>query len=195
MIFNEKDGFNLNDLARRLANIIRLGQIFAIDYEAAKARVKIGNLETDWLPWLTSNSGANKSWNPPEIDEQVIVLSPSGELNQGVILPSLYRSNAPENSGDIKSITFKDGSKISFDKTSGNLDLDIKGSATIKVAGNAGIEVTGNTEIKAASVTLKSDVVNLGAEGGSPVARVGDIVKVGNSEWPIISGSSIVKAA
>jgi hypothetical protein len=37
MNFDEKDGFNLNDLARRLANIIRLGQIFAIDYEAAKA--------------------------------------------------------------------------------------------------------------------------------------------------------------
>ena len=44
MNFDEKDGFNLNDLARRLANIIRLGQIFAINYEAAKARVKIGDL-------------------------------------------------------------------------------------------------------------------------------------------------------
>ncbi len=82
MIFNETDGFNLNDLARRLANIIRLGQIFAVDYEAAKARVKIGNLETDWLPWITANSSETKNWNPPEIDEQVIVLSPCGELSQ-----------------------------------------------------------------------------------------------------------------
>lgn len=195
MIFDEKDGFTLNDLGRRLANIIRLGSIFAIDYAAAKARIKIGNLETDWLPWLTTNSGENKSWNPPEIDEQVVVFSPCGELNQGVILPSLYRGNAPENSGNIQSITFADGSKVSFDRTSGNLDLDIKGNATIKVAGSAQIEVAGNTEIKAASVTLKSDVVNLGAEGGSPVARVGDKIRVGNSEWPIISGSSKVKAA
>mgnify|MGYP003480097681 CR=1 FL=1 len=44
MNFGEKDGFNLNDLARRLANIIRLGQIFEIDYEAAKARIKINKL-------------------------------------------------------------------------------------------------------------------------------------------------------
>ena len=186
MIFNEKDGFNLNDLARRLANIIRLGQIFAIDYTAAKARVKIGNLETDWLPWITSNSGENKDWNPPEIDEQVMILSPCGELNQGVIFPSLYRGSAPENSGDIKSITFADGSKISFNSASGNLDLDIKGDATIKVAGNAKIEAT--------NITLKGNV-DLGDIGGSPVARVGDKVRVGNSEWPIISGSSIVKAA
>ena len=195
MNFDEKDGFNLNDLARRLANIIRLGQIFAIDYTAAKARIKIGDLETDWLPWMTANSGANKDWNPPEIDEQVIVLSTAGELNQGVIFPSLYRGSAPENSGNIQSITFADGSKISFDRASGNLDLDIKGNATIKVAGNAKIEASGNTEIKATSVTLKSDVVNLGAEGGNPVARVGDKILVGNKEWPIISGSSKVKAA
>jgi phage baseplate assembly protein V len=140
MNFDEKDGFNLNDLARRLANIIRLGQIFAINYETAKARVKIGDLETDWLPWVTSNSGANKDWNPPEIDEQVMILSPCGELNQGVIFPSLYRGAAPENSGNIQSVTFADGSKISFDRASGNLTLDIKGSANIKVAGNAQIE-------------------------------------------------------
>lgn len=189
MNFDEKDGFTLNDLGRRLANIIRLGSIFEIDYNVAKARIKIGNLETDWLPWLTTNSGENKSWNPPEIDEQVVIFSPCGELNQGVILPSLYRTNAPENSGNIQSVTFADGSKISFDRSSGNLDLDIKGNATIKVAGNA--------EIEAAEVTMKGDV-NLGGSGGNPVARVGDKVLItsGSSagEWAIISGSSKVKA-
>lgn len=190
MIFDEKDGFTLNDLGRRLANIIRLGSIFAIDFEVAKARVKIGNLETDWLPWLTANSGSNKSWNPPEIDEQVVVFSPCGELNQGVILPSLYRGNAPENSGEIQSVVFADGSKISFNRVSGNLDLDIKGSAVIKVAGSA--------QIEAATILLKGDT-DLGGSGGNPIARVGDKVKVdaGSSagEWPIISGSSKVKAA
>ena len=189
MNFSEKDGFTLNDLGRRLANIIRLGQIFAINYEIAKARVKIGQLETDWLPWITSNSGNNKSWNPPEIDEQVIVLSPCGELNQAVILPSLYRGLAPETSGNIQSVTFADGSKVSFDKTSGNLNLDIKGNATIKV--------TGNAQIEAANITLKGNV-DLGGSGGNAVARVGDKVKIdsGSSagQWPIISGSSKVKA-
>ncbi len=189
MNFDEKDGFNLNDLARRLANIIRLGQIFAIDYEVAKARVKIGDLETDWLPWVTSNSGTNKNWNPPEIDEQVMILSPCGELNQGIIFPSLYRGSAPENSGNIQSVTFADGSKISFDRAGGNLTLDIKGSANIKVAGNA--------EIEAANITLKGNV-DLGGAGGAAVARVGDKVKIdlGSSagEWPIITGSPKVKA-
>lgn len=188
-MFDEEQGFTLNDLGRRLANIIRIGTIFEIDFETAKARVKIGDLTTNWLPWVNSNSGANNSWNPPEIDEQVIILSPSGELNQAVILPSLYKSNASGNLPNIQSITYKDGSKVSFDHDAGNLDLDIKGSATIKVAGSA--------QIEAASITLKGNT-DLGGSGGQPIARVGDKIEItaGSSagQWPIISGSSKVKA-
>ncbi len=189
MNFNEEDGFNLNDLAKRLANIIRLGQIFAIDYGKAKARVKIGNLETNWLSWITSNSGNNNNWNPVAIDEQVIVLSPCGELNQGVILPSVYRDNIPETNPNIYSINFADGSRIAFDHNLGNLTLDIKGSVNIKV--------TGNAQIESSNITLQGNI-DLGGTGGKAIARIGDKVKIdaGSSagEWPIISGSSTVKA-
>jgi len=189
-MFDEEQGFTLNDLGRRLANVIRIGTIFEIDFQAAKARVKIGELETDFLPWANANSGSNNSWNPPEIDEQVIILSPSGDLSQAVILPSLYKNNASDSDQNIKSITYQDGSKISFDIASGTLDLDLKGDVKIKVVGNA--------EIEAAKVTLKGDV-DLGGSGGQPIARIGDKVEItgGSSagQWPIISGSSLVKSA
>ena len=189
-MFDEEQGFTLNDLGRRLANIIRIGTIFEIDFQAAKARVKIGELETDFLPWANANSGSNNSWNPPEIDEQVIILSPSGDLSQAVILPSLYKNNASDSDQNIKSITYQDGSKISFDIASGTLDLDLKGDVKIKVVGNA--------EIEAAKVTLKGDV-DLGGSGGQGVARIGDKIEItgGSSagQWPIISGSSKVKSA
>ncbi len=189
-MFDEEQGFTLNDLGRRLANIIRIGTIFEIDFQTAKARVKIGELETDFLPWANANSGSNNSWNPPEIDEQVIILSPSGDLSQAVILPSLYKNNASDSDQNIKSITYQDGSKISFDIASGTLDLDLKGDVKIKVVGNA--------EIEATKVTLKGDV-DLGGSGGQPIARIGDKVEItaGSSagQWPIISGSSLVKSA
>ena len=189
-MFDQEQAFTLNDLGRRLANIIRIGTIFEIDFQAAKARVKIGELETDFLPWANANSGSNNSWNPPEIDEQVIILSPSGDLSQAVILPSLYKNNASDSDQNIKSITYQDGSKISFDIASGTLDLDLKGDVKIKVVGNA--------EIEAAKVTLKGDV-DLGGSGGQPIARIGDKVEItgGSSagQWPIISGSSLVKSA
>ena len=190
MIFDEQDGYALSDLAKRLSNIIRIGTIFEINVQTAKARVKIGELETDFLPWANSNSGNNNSWNPPEIDEQVIILSPSGDLSQAVILPSFYKNNASDSNQNIKSITYQDGSKISFNIASGTLDLDLKGDVKIKVVGNA--------EIEAAKVTLKGDV-DLGGSGGQGVARIGDKIEItgGSSagQWPIISGSSLVKSA
>ena len=197
-MFDEEQGFRVNDLGRRLANIIRIGTIFEIDFEAAKARVKIGDLETDFLPWVNSNSGNNNSWNPPEMDEQVIVLSPSGELNQGVILPSLYKNNTSDELANIQSVTYKDGSKVSFDHDAGSLTLDLQGSLNLDIKGSATITVAGNAQIEAAKVTLKGDV-DLGGSGGQPVARVGDKVEItaGSSagQWSIISGSGKVKAA
>jgi phage baseplate assembly protein V len=198
MIFDEQDGYALSDLAKRLSNIIRIGTIFEINHQTAKARVKIGELETDFLPWANSNSGNNNSWNPPEIDEQVIILSPSGDLSQAVILPSLYKNNASDSDQNIKSITYQDGSKISFNVSSGTLDLDLKGDVTIKVVGNANIE-GGNINIKGNSNITLDGNVDLGGSGGQPIARIGDKVEItgGSSagQWPIISGSSKVKSA
>jgi len=54
-------------------------------------------------------------------------------------------------------------------------------------------------EVEAPKVVVKSDDVHLGAEGGLRVARVGDLVRVGNGssqgDWPIVSGSSKVRCA
>ena len=198
MIFDEQDGYALADLTKRLSNIIRIGTIFEINVQIAKARVKIGELETDFLPWANSNSGSNNIWNPPEIDEQVVILSPSGDLSQAIILPSLYKNNASNSDQNIKSITYQDGSKISFNVSSGTLDLDLKGDVIIKVVGNANIEGDNINITASSNITLDGNV-DLGGSGGQPIARIGDKVEItgGSSagQWPIISGSSLVKSA
>ena len=198
MIFDEQDGYALADLTKRLSNIIRIGTIFEINYQTAKARVKIGELETDFLPWANCNSGSNNIWNQPEIDEQVVILSPSGDLSQAIILPSLYKNNASNSDQNIKSITYQDGSKISFNVSSGTLDLDLKGDVIIKVVGNANIEGDNINITASSNITLDGNV-DLGGSGGQPIARIGDKVEItgGSSagQWPIISGSSKVKSA
>ncbi|MFT7086970.1 MAG: phage baseplate assembly protein V [Rickettsiales bacterium] len=158
-MFNEQDGFILGDLGRRLANVIRIGSILEIDYELAKARVEIGDLETDWLVWINSNSSANNSWNPPQIGEQVVLLSPSGELNQAVILPSLYKNNAPENLANIQSFTYQDGSKVTMnhdDEGKGTLTLDLTKDMNINIGGNATITVVGDAKISAVNIDIEA---------------------------------------
>lgn len=47
-----EDKYEIADLRRRLSNLLRIGTISAVNYKEAVARVKIGDLETTWLPWL-----------------------------------------------------------------------------------------------------------------------------------------------
>lgn len=86
--------FEITELNRRLSNLVRVGTIEKTDYDSALVRVKIGDILTGWLPWLTHRAGNDISWHAPEVGEQVMVLSPSGELNQGVVLKALYQNNA-----------------------------------------------------------------------------------------------------
>lgn len=146
--------FAISELNRKLANIIRVGLVKEIDYEKARVRVKVGEFLTDWLPWITYRAGEDKSWSPPSIDEQVIVLSPGGELSSGVVLPAIYQEKypPPENKKEINSVKFQDGTKLSYE--SGKIEIDVVDKITLKV-GKSSIEMTKN-EIK-----LKSKRINL----------------------------------
>ncbi|MFP3033836.1 MAG: phage baseplate assembly protein V, partial [Wolbachia sp.] len=90
------------------------------------------------------------------IDEQVIVLSPLGELSLGVVLPAIYQEKypPPENKKEVNSIKFQDGTKFTYDKGKHHLEIEVVDKITLKV-GESSIEITKN-EIK-----LKAKRINL----------------------------------
>lgn len=135
--------FAISELNRKLANIIRIGLVKEVDYEKARVRVKIGEFLTDWLPWVTARAGEDRSWFAPNIDDQVIVLSPYGELSLGVVLPAIYQEKypPPENKKEINSAKFQDGTKLSYDKDKHHLEIDVIDKITLKV-GESSIEMT-----------------------------------------------------
>ncbi|WP_253303091.1 phage baseplate assembly protein V [Wolbachia endosymbiont of Phyllotreta cruciferae] len=138
-----ESNFAISELQRKLANIVRIGIVKEIDYEKAKVRVKIGEFLTDWLPWITSKAGKDRDWCPPDIDEQVVILSPLGELSLGVVLPGIYQQkySAPENKKEVSSLTFQDGTKLSYDKDKHHLEIEVLDKITLK-AGESSIEMT-----------------------------------------------------
>ncbi|TLW87028.1 phage baseplate assembly protein V, partial [Wolbachia endosymbiont of Drosophila santomea] len=138
-----ESNFAISELQRKLANIVRIGVVKEVDYEKAKVRVKIGELLTDFLPWITSRAGEERSWLPPSINEQVVILSPLGELSLGVVLAGIYQQNysAPENSEMINSLVFQDGTKLLYDKESKNLEISVVDKLNFKV-GKSEIEMT-----------------------------------------------------
>ncbi|WP_265029741.1 MULTISPECIES: phage baseplate assembly protein V [unclassified Wolbachia] len=151
-----ENNFAISELQRKMANIVRIGIIKEIDYEKAKVRVKIGELLTDFLPWITSRAGEERSWLPPSINEQVVILSPLGELSLGVVLAGIYQEKypAPENKKEINSIKFQDGTKLSYDKDKHHLEIEVVDKITLK-AGESSIEMTKS------GIKLKADKINL----------------------------------
>lgn len=151
-----ESNFAISELQRKLANIVRIGVVKEVDYEKAKVRVKIGELLTDFLPWITSRAGEERSWLPPSINEQVVILSPLGELSLGVVLAGIYQQNysAPENSEMINSLVFQDGTKLLYDKESKNLEISVVDKLNFKV---------GKSEIKMtkSGIKLKAERIDL----------------------------------
>ena len=105
---------NLSALARMIENLIRFGTIAETQMKPPRVRVKTGELLTGWLPWIALRAGADVDWDPPTVDEQVILFSPSGQLANGI-----YRTANPAN-GDREGFhrrTYRDGTVIEYDST------------------------------------------------------------------------------
>jgi len=148
--------FAIAELNRKLANIIRIGLIKEVDYEKARVRVQVGEFLTDWVPWITSKAGRDRSWFSPDIDEQVMVLSPFGELSLGVVLAGIYQQKypAPESKKEVDSFLFEDGTKISYDKKNHHLEVSVVDKITFRV-GESSVKITkGGIKLSAKRIDL-----------------------------------------
>lgn len=143
--------FPTSDIERRLSNIIRVGTVESVDHEAATARVRFGENLTAALPWLTLRAGGDRSWWPVEVGEQVVVLAPSGDLAQGVILPALYRASAapPSSSPGVDRTEYADGAVIEYDRNAHRLTAEIPGDVEVTATGEITATAGGNIEATA----------------------------------------------
>lgn len=159
----------LGDLQRRLANIFRVGKVAEVNLGTGRVRVSFQGATSNWLPWMTSRAGAVKDWNPPAVGEQVVVCSPSGELEAGFVMAGSinYDGNpAPDSRANVQKITLPAGG--SYEITVGGMTMTIAGG---KITLNGDIEVTG--DVKAGAISLKNHkhggVAVGGSQTGTPV--------------------------
>lgn len=82
----------LTEIMRLITNLIRTGTVTEVDRENWLCRVKVGELETNWINWLTLRAGCARTWWCPSPDEQVVVLSMGGNLETAFALPAIYSS-------------------------------------------------------------------------------------------------------
>ena len=138
----------MNDLAalsRMLENLIRFGVIAAVQMKPPRVKVKTGALTTAWLPWLALRAGADRQWDPPTVDEQVILLSPSGQLANGIVVTGVFSDHIPAN-GDRAGLhrrTYADGTVIEYDSVAHHLNATLVDGGTTQLVSSGGINIVG----------------------------------------------------
>jgi len=147
--------YEITELNRRVSNLIRIGVVEQFDAANAMVRIRIGGTLTTWLAWLTHRAGDDISWHAPDIGEQVMVLAPSGELSQAVVLKGLYQNSNPPpvNDPNKHHIRYKDGAVIEYDRATHHLKAILPAGATTELVSTGGltIEATDGVLINAAS--------------------------------------------
>ena len=137
--------FETSEADRRIANIISVGRVVAIDPGSSSAKVQIGDLTTPLIQVNALRAGVIQFWWMPSVGEQVLVAAPSGDMAQAVIVASIFAGNAPSADPNVPMINLNGGKMI----IDGNLEI----TEDLKVSGNVLVEgtttSTGNFETSA----------------------------------------------
>lgn len=171
------------DMQRRLANVVRVGVVASVDLPNARCRVTIGEIQTAPLPFISCKAGEDRTWHPPEVGEQVIVLAPSGELTAGFVLGGVYTTAypAPSTSPEVAKMLFKDGSSATYDRALHSLTIDLPpedSSLTVTVNGNVSVSATGNALVEADGNATVSAGSVARIEAGSEIQMVAPAVNI-----------------
>ncbi|SHF00391.1 phage baseplate assembly protein V [Modicisalibacter ilicicola DSM 19980] len=179
------------ELLRLIHNLIRLGTVAQVDHAAVRVRVAIGELLTDWLPWVEQRAGTTLDWDPPTVGEQVIVFSPGGDIAAAVALSGISSAAhpAPSNSPDKWQRAFPDGAVIEYDHAASHLQATLPGSAGINAQG--AVEITTAATLTATAsggATLNANTIingnltlngNFSQPSGKSATMAGDVAFTG----------------
>lgn len=164
--------FTLSDLSRRVENLLRVGSIAHVELaQKPRVRVQIGDILTAWIPAATLRAGASKTWNPPTVGEQVLVVSPSGDLASAFAVLAINSNHypAPCTEANITRDVFPDGAQIDYDHTEHHYSITLPndGKFTFKVGATILTMSSDETKIQTgqSNITLTDALakVNIGA--------------------------------
>lgn len=159
-----------DDLNGLIGDLVRFGTVTSVDLSAGLAVVEAGDVTSPPLPWAEL-AGNFRTWRPPSVGEQIILICPEGDIEGGVILRGLF-SNAFAAPADDENhhIYGADGLTITLTPDG----LLITAPSAVSVTGDVIIEgdvtvsgtLTAATDVVGGGISLKSHT-HSGVEAGS----------------------------
>lgn len=136
-----------DDIHGLVGDLLRLGTVEQVDLALGTATVRSRDVVSPALPWMEC-AGSWRTWSPPSVGEQVLLLCPEGDIAAAVILRGLYSTAFPKLGADAHprfdgpsglNITFtEDGITIAAPG-----DIAITGDVTITGQLTASVDVIG----------------------------------------------------
>ena len=153
------DSETVETLKRQLSNLIRLATVTEIDTELARVKVAFLDNKTGWIAWTAARAGNVRTWSPPSVGEQVVLLCPNGVTEQAVCLPALYKNEcpAPDNSPDNDTVVYPDGALIRYNAKAHSLNAILPDGAITTITSNGGLTFNGSVAING-NVSVKGNI-------------------------------------
>lgn len=111
-------------LIHTLNNLIAFGRV--IEVQGPTARVRVREMEPEqFFPCMAMRAGDDRTWWSLSEGEQVLMVCPSGNLENAVIIGSLNQKDfpPPETDPNIVRHDFSDETYFSYDKSQGVMTL------------------------------------------------------------------------
>lgn len=175
---------DLAELARLIENLIRIGTVADVRHGNPPAvRVRTGGITTTWRPWCERRAGATRTWNPPTKGEQVVLLCPSGDPSNGIVLCSIpsAANDVPSHSPNETVALYPDGALTKYDHAAGL--LTVQGVKTVFLEAATSVLVKcpdttfdGNVTVKGL-LAFMNGIAGQGGDNGNVIS--GDLAHAG----------------
>ncbi|VEJ45794.1 phage baseplate assembly protein V [Bartonella vinsonii] len=193
----ERRDKEITDLKRRVANMVVVGKISHVDHKNARYRIKSGNLLSDWIPDTQARAGKTRSYEGRDVGEQVVVVSSSGDLSQGVIVGSIHTdAHQAADKGNIHRTIYPDGTSLEYDDEQNRYSIHIKSGGKFILTIADGVSLKGDggkLELNAPEgIKISSERdLSLNAKGSISLKADGGVSLNSNDSLSLHSGNNV----
>lgn len=156
------------DIPADLSTLIRLGTIVSVTLDSPRCVVRYGDPDTDEecetppIRWLAGRAGKTRNWSPPSEGEEVVILSPDGQIGNAVALLGLNNDSAPPpGNTPAEVVEYEDGARVGYDPENHALTAILPAGATATIDATGGITIRGDVTIEG-KLTASDDVIGGG---------------------------------
>ncbi|ALE02866.1 phage baseplate assembly protein V [Bartonella ancashensis] len=178
----ERRDKDITDLKRRVANMVIVGKISHVDHKNARYRIQSGSVISDWLADCQVRAGKTRVYEGRDIGEQVVVVSSSGDLSQGIIVGSIHTdATQVADKGSVHKTIYPDGTVIEYDDETSTYGIHLQSEGIFSLTISDGVSIKGNggalelTAPDGLKIISKSDLT-LSADGRIALQAGSDVV-------------------